>query len=141
MKLVVDTNILMSAMLSPLGKVSDVFFHHLPDTQLLCPHFVIVELFDKKERIIQYSKLNEADISDLYYQLLKRITFINEDLISDEALQQAYQLVHDIDLKDLSFVALAIHTSSPLWTGDLKLLKKLSAKGFINCLTTGDILG
>jgi predicted nucleic acid-binding protein len=114
MKLVVDTNILMSAMMSPTGHVADVLFNHLAGTTLFCPHFLVLELFDKKERILKYTKLDPADVSELYYQILKRITFVNEDLIAIPVLQHAYDLVQGVDLKDLSFVALALHLDAPL---------------------------
>ncbi len=139
MKLVIDTNILISAMMSPAGRVADVLFSRLTSSELFAPHFLIVELFDKKERILRYTKLPAADVSELYYQLLKRIIFINEELIDTHALQQGYELVRDVDLKDLPFVALSLHLDASLWTGDHTLANGLRAKGFIRCLTTADL--
>lgn len=101
--------------------------------------FLIVELFDKKERILRYSKLTPPDVSELYYQLLKRVTFVNEALISDESLREAFDLVADIDLKDLPFVALAIQTQASLWTGDRVLANGLRAKGFKLLKTTAEL--
>ena len=116
-----------------------MIFRQLAGSELYCPHFLIVELFDKKERILKYSKLTTSDISELYYQILKRITFVNEALIADESLQEAYDLVADIDLKDLPFVALAIQTQIPLWTGDRVLTDGLRAKGFELLKTTSEL--
>ena len=139
MKLVVDTNILMSALMSPSGRVADGDINHLVEAELFCPHFLVVELFDKKERILRYTKLPTADVSELYYQLLKRITFISEDLISNETLKAAYDLVLGIDLKDLPFVALALHINAPLWTGDRALINALRIKDFPLLLTTAEL--
>ncbi len=139
MKLVVDTNILISSLMSPTGRVADVLFNHLAEAELFCPHVLVIELFDKKDRILRYTKLSATDVSELYYQLLKRITFVNEVLIADQALQQAYDLVNDVDLKDLPFVALALHLNAPLWTGDRKLADGLRAKEFNAILTTSEL--
>ena len=139
MRYVVDTNIIMSAMLSPSGRVADVFFNRLIEAELICPHFLVIELFDKKERIQKYSKLNNIAVSDLYYLLLKRVSFINEELISTESLKIAYDLVVEKDIDDLVFVALAVHANATLWTGDLKLLKHLRKKGFTKACTTTEL--
>jgi len=88
---------------------------------------------------MRYTKLSTADISELYYLILKRITFVNEDLIGTPALQQAYELVQSVDLKDLPFVATAIHLQVPLWTGDLTLANGLRAKGFSLLRTTPEL--
>lgn len=76
----------MSAMMSPLGRVADMLFNHLAEAELLGQHFLVIELFDKEERIIHYTKLSAPDGSELYYQILKRVTFVNESLITTEAL-------------------------------------------------------
>ena len=73
-------------MMSPSGRVADVLFNHLAETELFCPHFLVIELFDKKERILHHTKLSAPDVSELYYQILKRFTFVNESLITTEAL-------------------------------------------------------
>ncbi len=76
--------------------------------------------------------MEEEEILDIFYYLLKRIEFYNEDSISDESLKKAYELCKDIDEKDLLFVALTIELEGLLWTGDKELLKGLKRKGFEN---------
>ncbi|MCK4662284.1 MAG: hypothetical protein KAT68_05425 [Bacteroidales bacterium] len=60
------------------------------------------------------------------------ITFKNQ--------KRAYQLVQDIDKKDLLFVALSLQTGYDIWTGDLKLINGLRQKGFLNVLSTNDLV-
>ena len=67
---------------------------------------------------------------ELLYIVLKRIDFINENQISKESWDQAMELTKDIDIKDISFVALAIELEGILWTGDKKLHQGLKEKGF-----------
>lgn len=51
----------------------------------------------------------------------------------------AFELIHDIDLKDLLFVALAIQYNCKLWTGDKKLIKGLRNKGFDQVIDTSEL--
>ena len=44
-------------------------------------------------------------------------------------------------MDDLPFVALTDYLDGKLWTGDLKLLRGLKAKGYENCLTTKELIG
>lgn len=62
--------------------------------------------------------------------MLKRIDFINERQILQKNWKKAEELTHDIDLKDLNFVALTIQSDAVLWTGDKSLHKGLKKKGF-----------
>ena len=89
-----------------------------------------VELFDKKEKILKYTKIPEGEFLELLYIVLKRIDFINENQISKESWDQAVELTEGIDIKDVSFVALTIETNGILWTGDKKLHQGLKEKGF-----------
>jgi len=114
-------------------------FNRLASAEIFAPHILIIELFARKERILRYTKLPAANVSELYYQMLKRITFINEELLNMQALQQAYELVQDVDLKDLPFVAPPLHLDASLWTGDHTLANGLRTKGFIQGLATADL--
>ena len=67
-------------------------------------------------------------------------SFIDDDLISIKYQKEAYGLVKDIDKKDLLFVALSIQTGYTIWTGDLKLHKGLTGKGFDKIITTNELV-
>ena len=53
-------------------------------------------------------------------------------LIEDEAKQKAIKLVEDIDVKDVSYVALSIQLDLTLLTRDIPLYECLRKKGFRN---------
>jgi predicted nucleic acid-binding protein len=55
---------------------------------------------------------------------------ISEEDISETAWKNAYQLTHDIDIKDTPFIALTIALEAELWSSDKKLKNALSKKGF-----------
>ena len=127
-KVVVDTNILFSALLHAPNTFANIIFEE--NIAFYTPHFVIVELFKHKERIIQRSVLSETDVLEILYRLIKNIHLISEDNISDISWKTAYQLTFNIDIKDTPFVALAIELEAELWSSDKKLKTHLNQKGF-----------
>lgn len=128
-KLIVDTNIMFSALLGKSKIIRDILFSSENVKPYSCK-YSIVELFKHKDKLIKNSALEEEEILEIFYYLLKRVEFYNEDSISDESLREAYALCNDIDEKDLLFVALTIELDGLLWTGDKELLKGLKRKGF-----------
>ena len=102
-------------------------------------YYLYIEIFDKKEKIIKYSKLPEKEVLELLYLVLKNIQFINENQISKSSWREAKELTKDIDVKDISFVALTIEIGAKLWTGDKKLYKGLRKKGFMDVVNLEDL--
>ncbi len=125
---VIDTNIIFSILLGKNRKFRDVLFSS-GDHTFLSPKFVIVELFKYKEKIMHHSSLAEDEVLLFLYSVLKRISFFEDSLISDESLRKAHELCKDIDEKDTVFVALAMELDGLLWTGDRKLKEGLRRKG------------
>lgn len=94
------------------------------------PKLLFSEIFTHKEKIVQSSKLSEDEILSFLQKIMSRITFIGDDLISNENINQAYNLCKNIDLNDTIFVALTLELDGLLWTGDKKLKNGLKNKGF-----------
>ena len=130
MKIVVDTNIIFSALLKEDNKYVNSIIKNEDNHDFYLVYFTIVELFKHKERIKKYSKLSENDVLEVLYELLKHINIINDDIISVSSWKQAMNLVHDVDIKDLPNVALTIELEGKLWTNDNELKDGLRAKGF-----------
>ena len=130
MKIVVDTNILFSALLRRPNPYAETIL--LGEHSFYSPKFAFVELFKYKERIVKYAKLPENEVLELLYRLLKNIHMEEEDQISTDNLQRAYNLCEGIDLKDIPFVALTLDLDGKLWTKDDKLKKGIIKKGFNN---------
>ncbi len=129
-KLVIDSNILISTLMNPKGIVGTFLLEDLHHVEKLSCYMLYVEVFDKKEKIIKYTKLEEGELLEVLYMILKQINFVNELQISEESWVKAEELTSDIDVKDISFVAMAIETGGILWTGDKKLIRGLTNKGF-----------
>ena len=85
------------------------------------------EILDKYNKILKLTGFSDDQLKELIYLLLKRIDFIDDDLISIKNQKEAYELVKDIDKKDLLFIALSLQTGFTIWTGDLKKSQELSS--------------
>ena len=134
MKVIVDTNILFSALISQESVLRKTLF--TDEVDFYAPNFAFVELFKYKEKIQKLAKLSDNELFEFMNLLLNRITFVNEKFISLTSKQKAYDLCKDIDLKDIVFVALAFELNALLWTGDKKLKIGLELHGFVDFFKT-----
>jgi predicted nucleic acid-binding protein len=130
MRVVVDTNIIFSALLKEDNRYARALIKNEDAHDFYAVYFTIVELFKHKERIKQFSKLSEEDILEALYELLKHINIINDHFISVSSWKEAMQLAHDVDVKDVPNVALTIELNAQFWTNDNALKKGLQVKGF-----------
>lgn len=126
---VVDTNILFSALLGKSKRLRD-FLLSSKDIAFYTCKFVVVELFKYKDKIQQKSLLEEEEILELLYELLKNINIFDEKALTLESIQKAFDLCKDVDEKDIPFVAVTIEINGLLWTNDKKLKNGLRSKGF-----------
>ena len=128
MKVVVDTNILFSSLLSKRASQRKIILskHHT----MYAPNYVFVELFEYKEKILQNAKAAESEVYEYLTTILGHIHFVHPELISKENRHVAYVLCHDIDPDDIPFVALTLQLDALLWTGDNTLKNGLIHKGF-----------
>lgn len=92
MKVVLDTNILFSALLQYRSAFAEEIF--LAEVDFLAPHFTMVELFKHKERIVQLSKMTELEVLELLHRLLEQIQFVSESQLELKNRQTAYHQPH-----------------------------------------------
>lgn len=139
MKVVIDTSVIMSALMSSKGRVADVLMNPMNDFEKYSCYFMQVEIFKHKQRILKYSKLEESELLEVVYLTLKKLSLVNENQISSENWQIADELTKDIDSKDIAFVALSLQLDATLWTLDRKLQEHLIDKGFTNVVNTYEL--
>jgi predicted nucleic acid-binding protein len=137
--LVVDTNILISCLLKPEGRVSELFFHPLHRPDLFAPERMLSELSKHRPKIIKLAGLPEDRMAALEELLISRISIVSNSSIASPVWERAYDLVKDIDEDDDQFVALALHLNCPLWTGDKKLVNGLRRKNFKLLITSDEL--
>jgi predicted nucleic acid-binding protein len=125
---VVDTNILFSALLRKPSRFSEILLQS--EHQFYVCESVLIELFRHKERILRLSRLEEDDVVQFYHILLRRLHVYKEDLIAPEHWRRAHTLCRTIDETDTPHVALALELDALLWTGDKSLRDGLPERGF-----------
>ena len=139
MKLVVDTNIVFSALLNTDNVMIDILLNPLNSTKFFSPYLLIDELHRYSKKLILASSLSSQNLAEATGLVISRLSFISEELISDSAWKEAYDLCKEIDETDTPFVALAFDLDCKLWTGDKKLAKGLREKGFDLIISSSEI--
>ena len=125
---VVDTNLIFSALIPRASQIRDILFES--NINFYSPNILISEIFKHKDKLLKSSKLTESEFDIYFNGIIERIKFIPTDFIGLDSRQKAYDLCFDVDIKDTPFVALSIDLAIPFWTGDKKLKDGLKQKGF-----------
>ena len=141
MNIVVDTNVIFSALLNPSGKISDVFFNPVLDFTFFAPSIVLEELKKHHNKLITLSSLSAEELDFLKSSILSKVNLIDLEGIGQKSWEKALMLVREIDEFDAPFVALSLEMDSHLWTGDKKLKKGLENLGITWVLDTNQLLG
>ncbi|WP_432411439.1 PIN domain-containing protein [Rasiella sp. SM2506] len=139
MKLVVDTNIIFSALLSPEGTISDLILNSSDVFDFYSPTFVLEELDNHRAKLLKITDLSKKELDFLQMMLFKKIDLIDLESIRTATFEAAVKLTKNVDKFDAPFIALALELESPLWTGDKKLIKGISKQGIGWVLSTSII--
>lgn len=123
---VIDANVLMSILIS--GKSQYVNLLSLFD--FVMPEFAFVELNLYDDVIRKKTKLDENQFREFAYTVFAMIKFFPTFIQKDKSIQQAVKLCDRVDIKDVSYVSLAIDADLILLTRDVKLYNGLKKQGF-----------
>src|ERR1035437_9569945 len=106
MTVVVDTNIAFSAILNTKSIIGDMVLNSNNIFQFQSCHYLWEEIDKHWDKLKKISKLSDTDLRESQRLVYKNISFIDEGQIPKIHRLRAYDLVKDIDLNDLVFVAL-----------------------------------
>jgi len=140
MKVVLDTNIVFSAMLNPGSSIGDVILNSQNALSFYACEYLRDEINDHKNKIIKITGYNDREYDELTFLIYKQIDFFTESTIPFEFWKKAAEFVRDVDMDDINFVALSLFLDIKLWTGDKSLINGLTKKGFRNLITTQEVL-
>ena len=127
-------------MISPDGVIANIIFQKLKTSEFYAPNYLFHEIVSKQKKIIKITGYSHEEFFELLHYLTKKINFIDETLLSESSLLEAYELTSTIDPKDTYFIALAIQMKLRIWTGDKKLINGVRAKGFKEIIDTKELL-
>lgn len=139
MKIIVDTNIVFSAILNPNSQIGQVLLFQNNAVNLFSLPQLVEELLRYKDKIQLLKGISNSEFFEIKEYVLKRIQFIDDFLIPVEILKWAEKIVSEIDIDDTLFVALTEYLDGFLWTGDKKLIKGLKNKGWEKVISTDDL--
>jgi predicted nucleic acid-binding protein len=125
MKLVIDTNIIISAL------IKDSLTRELiPDKnlELITPAYTLTEITKYREEICKKSGTNDVEFNILILILFKKIKIIDPK-IYDKYLNEGKELIKDI--LDIPFIACALAFNCPIWSDDKHFKKQNRIKIFI----------
>lgn len=140
MKVVVDTNIVFSAILNSTSDIGKILINSGTKVKFYSCNFLHEELLLNRSKLIRLTKLDEKSLEELIAITTRNIQFINEILLPSEAWKEAIRLTEDIDLKDAPFIALSCHLKATLWSGDKKLRGGVLKKGYTNIIDAKSLM-
>ena len=140
MKVVLDSNIVFSAMLNPESSIGDIILNSQDTFAFYACEYLREEINDHKDKIIKITGYDEHEYDEVAFLVYKQVDFFSESTIPFEYWQKAADLVRDVDMDDISYVALSLFLDIKLWTGDKLLISGLTKKGFKNIVTTQEML-
>ncbi|WP_421875988.1 putative toxin-antitoxin system toxin component, PIN family [Marinoscillum sp.] len=139
MRVVVDTNIVFSAILNSNGLIGELLFNSEDQFEFFSSEFIIDELTKYKTKLQALTKMSEVKLDVSIDQVMKKIDLISSEALSEIHWHRAYELVADVDENDTPFLATAISIEATIWTGDKKLINGLRAKGFQDIYSTAEL--
>jgi predicted nucleic acid-binding protein len=115
MKLVVDTNIIISALLKD-GFIRKIIINR--QFKLLTPAYSLSEISKYKNEIMDRSGFNDQDFLHFIKILFKYIKIINP-IKYEKNINQAKSIMVNIDIKDVPFIATALTFNAVIWSDDI----------------------
>jgi len=136
MKIVVDSNIVFSAILNSQSKIGQLLINGSKYFDFFSIGLLKNEIFEHRNKILSVSGFSIQQFEKSLLFITNRIKFVDEIILSDNVISEALELVSEIDENDALFVALTNHLNAKLWTGDKKLILGLKKKGYKQTIST-----
>ncbi len=136
MKIVVDTNIVFSAILNTNSRIAQILIYQNPKFQFYSCDYLQTEILRHRDKLLKLTRLSADELTELESFITHNITFINEHLLPEQLIEETQIQLQNIDPFDVPFVALAKHLNAKLWTGDKKLYNPLKEQNFQNIIST-----
>lgn len=138
MIVIADSNILISGLYNSTGTIVKILTSK-SKIQFYAPSYLLEEINEHLTEVaVSVGRTKQQLLKELKF-ISSQILFVDEENISMQHYQEAIEIVKDIDIDDMPFVALHLHTGHKIWTGDLSLIKGLKKKGYDICITTSEL--
>src|SRR3989344_6204078 len=132
MRFIVDTNILISALIR--DSKTRFLLTHL-NAELFSVGFSKIEFAKHKNEIIKKAKVNEEELEMIMENIHSRLIMIKDEII-ELRMEEAKKIMDKIDSKDTIFIAAALATNSVIWSDD----KHFKKQNMVKVITTTELL-
>lgn len=122
MKVVVDANIIFSAILNSNGKIGDLLINSKEKINFIAPDYLQHEIFKHYAKLSKLSGLTPIQLRKSEILICKDIHFISLEQISESIWQNSLKLSSEVDENDTPYIALANQFRCKIWSGDKKLM-------------------
>jgi predicted nucleic acid-binding protein len=139
MTIIVDANILISAIINPDSFIGTTLLTQNNKVDYVLPSFASEEAFMQKKRICKTLQIDEQFFDSNLAAIQNACLVFSIDAVQAKYSKAAITIFEKIDPKDAIYVAFSLTQDALIWTGDLKLYKALRKKGFKNIITTTDL--
>ncbi|EJU34612.1 MULTISPECIES: PIN domain-containing protein [Capnocytophaga] len=130
MIVIADSNIFFASLITPNGEIATILKDK--NMQFLAPDYMIEEVKDHIDIIQKKRKKNKTkrQISVDLDLLLKNITIIPLEELSNKNIQKAFSIVKDVDEDDYAFIAMHLQYKHKIWSRDEELINGLTERGY-----------
>lgn len=135
MKIVIDSNIIFSSLMS--GKT--FYMDFLSQNEVYAPDFLFEEIREY-ESIILKNALMKEDFYSYAREIFNYLKIIPKIAIRPETWKKAYNLCKAVDEKDTAFLALSLELNLPFITRDKKLYRGLLNQGIKDVILFGELI-
>ena len=139
MRIIVDTNIAFSAILNTNSLIASILLQPKSRLHFYSTDLLLIEIEEHKNKLRQIAGYTEFELNKTIEIITGKIRFIDANLIPSYVLTKTQELLCDIDIDDIEFVALTTHIRGRLWTGDKALQNGLIKKGWAKFISTNDL--
>jgi predicted nucleic acid-binding protein len=139
MRIVVDTNIVFSAVLNSNSKISKIILQPKSSLNFYSTNQLLDEIAEHWSKLKKISGYTDKQLHQTVALISNKIKFINPELIPLNIYKRAETLAKDSDIDDTEFVALTDHIRGKLWTGDKELRRGLLKNKWNKLVTTEEL--
>ncbi len=136
MNYVVDANVLMSIIISGKGIYKPLLSYY----KLIVPEFALVEIDKYKDIIFEKTKMQKSELINFSYSVFSEIVVLPNYVMDDYVIEKAVELTKNIDIKDVSYIALSMQLDLVLLTRDKKLIAGVKKKKYNKIMLFDDFL-
>ena len=97
MNIVVDTNIVFSALLNTNSILASILMDISSPLVFHSPNYLLTEIDRHKRKLIKLATISSSDFPELLNLVIQNITFIQEDRIAEENWIEAEKLTNHVD--------------------------------------------